>query len=952
MPEDLRDALRSAAEARGNSLNAEIVDRLESSLASANSITTSQGRSMRGRSLRLVRITAVAALVALAAVLIGSFSTSKSASHARPAFTKGDPDSSIKEKAGIANEGPDGSLAAQEEAQRAYPADSVPDVATANSQATFASLSKHGNGSGSWLSIGPGQAKYPALLDQFLAGGKEYTASGRVTALAIGGCKKESKCSLYLGAAGGGVWVADKATESNGNVHWQFKSGSLGSNAIGSLLVDPSDPSGDTVYAATGEPNASGDSESGVGIYKSTNGGDTWSLVAGSDAFKGRSLASLALDGSGNLLVGVARGVRGVSSVTGGGTSNPPVAAPFGVYRQTGATFTMIWDGAGSIRGPNQVAVDPNNPAVLYATAFQVGVYRSLNNGGTWTQIKTPINAALNTDRAQFALAKLAGGLTRMYVGEGTSSNSVANHARFFRTDDAAGAAAFTDMTTPQNIGYCTGQCWYDNYVVSPVEDPNVVYLGGSFDYPNVNGADNGRAVLLSTDGGATWSDMTRDRGNDGWIHPDQHALVTVPGKPLQFIAGDDGGVVRSNGSYVDGSAQCDSRGLDAATVAYCKSLLNRIPDQLKVLNKGLTTLQFQSLSFDPKNPQNGLMGGTQDNGTFEFKGSSEVWPQIIYGDGGQSGWNAADSNLRFNTFTGQANDVNFRNGDPAYWVIATGPIAGSPEGAYFYPPIIADPTSAAAGSIFQGSQSVWRTQDWGGDQAYLEANCPEFTTSSDAPNCGDFVRIGPAGATDLTGGAYGGDRLGNCAAAATGCVAAIERATTNNGTMWAATGTGRVLITDNANATAAASVVWTRLDTSSTTDPGRFVSSIYIDPANPNHAWISYSGYSISTPAQPGHVFEVTRTGATATWVDRTYDLADLPVTDLVRDDLTGDLYAGTDFGVMKLAAGTTTWTAAAAGMPAVEVPGLTIVPGERILYAATHGLGAWKLDLGKVKN
>jgi hypothetical protein len=96
--------------------------------------------------------------------------------------------------------------------------------------------------------------------------------------------------------------------------------------------------------------------------------------------------------------------------------------------------------------------------------------------------------------------------------------------------------------------------------------------------------------------------------------------------------------------------------------------------------------------------------------------------------------------------------------------------------------------------------------------------------------------------------------------------------------------------------------------------------------------------------------VFEVTRLGGVATWVDRTYDLADLPVTDLVRDDLTGDLYTATDFGVMKLANGATSWTVAAAGMPMVETPGLTIVPKERLLYAATHGLGAWKLELSKV--
>jgi hypothetical protein len=95
--------------------------------------------------------------------------------------------------------------------------------------------------------------------------------------------------------------------------------------------------------------------------------------------------------------------------------------------------------------------------------------------------------------------------------------------------------------------------------------------------------------------------------------------------------------------------------------------------------------------------------------------------------------------------------------------------------------------------------------------------------------------------------------------------------------------------------------------------------------------------------------VFEVTYdSGAgTATWVDRSYDLGDIPITDVVRDDVTGDLYASSDFGVYRLAAGTTSWTAAAPGMPHVEVAGLTIVPSERKLYVATHGLSIWLLNL-----
>ncbi len=133
------------------------------------------------------------------------------------------------------------------------------------------------------------------------------------------------------------------------------------------------------------------------------------------------------------------------------------------------------------------------------------------------------------------------------------------------------------------------------------------------------------------------------------------------------------------------------------------------------------------------------------------------------------------------------------------------------------------------------------------------------------------------------------------------------------------------------------------------TNDPNRFVSSIYVDPADANHAWISYSGFSLNTPSTPGHVFEVVYNPGTgtSTWADRSYNLADIPVTDLVRDDVNGDLYSANDFGVLMLPAGTTSWVLAAPGMPNVEVAGLTIVPSQRKLFAASHGLGAWSLNL-----
>ena len=839
---------------------------------------------------------------------------------------------------------PDTSAEVEAYLLRAYPETEVLGESTLAAKAGWAALDASAHSAGAWQLIGPSKATYPAVLMPFLGDGAQYVTSGRVTAMAIAPTCTNNRCVLYVGAAGGGIWKTEKAlTGSN----WTFTSGSFGINAIGSLLIDPSDPTGNTVYAGTGEPNASGDSEAGVGIYKTTDGGQTWTLVPGSNIFFQRAIGQMAFDNAGNLLVPIASAVRGISSVSSGASSSGSTLFPLitrGLYRQTGATFTLIRASA-PLRGSTTVKVDPTHPGVIYVNDFGAGIWRSSDNGATWVQIKTALVPGLSTDCAEFDVTTLPNGNTRMYVGDGAQG---APPARVYRTDDASGAAVFSDLTTSQNIDYCTGQCWYDNYVYTPPGAPDVVYIGGSYSYGQLHGPSNGRAWLLSTDAGATFSDLTQDADPNQAeaIHPDSHYIVTVPGKPLQFIAAGDGGVVRSDGNYADISYKCDTRGLSAPNLALCKSLLNRVANKLINMNAGLSTLQFQSLSVSAQRPQNLLQGGTQDNGTFQYNGSSNVWPQIIYGDGGQSGFNVADDKLRFNTFTGQANDANFRAGDPTKWVIIGAPMINSPEAAYFYPPIIADPNPGWAGSIFQGSFSVWRTQDWGGDRDFLEANCPEFTTSAAQLGCGNFVRLGAAGSTDLTDtlnfpapGVYGDDRRG-------GAVAWIARAPQDGNTMWVATGTGRVFITEDAN-DPAGSVVWTRLDSLAANDPNRAVSQIYVDPANGRHAWISYNGYNVNTPALPGHVFEVTWNGTTATWTDVSFNLPDFPITALVRDDVTGDLYSGSDFGVMKLANGSNTWAVAGTGLPNVEVPGLTIVPSARILYAATHGRSAWRLTL-----
>jgi hypothetical protein len=890
-------------------------------------------------------------------------------------------------------------LAAEEDyANRAYPATDIPISATLNAQKAFKNVQTRSNSNpnsniGIWNLIGPSTGNIPDILT---FNGAATMYSGRVTALAIDPSCTVNSCRLWVAAAGGGVWRTDNALSNSGPT-WTFVSGSFGTNAIGNLTYDAAHT---TLYAGTGEPNASGDSEAGVGVYKSTDGGTTWTHLASQvtslttsscgasnadgtcavfvnngtytgDAFAGRSISSIVTDpNNANVLyVSSTRGVRGISSVTGGATTNPTnPRPPFGLFKSTdgGATFTFIWNGNVTVRGVNHVELDPNYATnnTLYAAAFQQGIWRSADNGSTWTQIFTPTSLPENTDRSEFAVT-FTNSHTRMYVGDGSTG---VNPSEFFRSDAVeSGTPTFKLLSDPNRsnpyyatFNYCEGQCWYDNFVVTPPGHPDVVYLGGSFQYGFYGLRSNGQAVLYSANAGEHFYDMTWDSttnalppgqccatGNTtaaNGIHPDQHALVVSPTNPGLFFEGSDGGLVRSDGTFTDISSQCDSRPLSPLSKTACHNMLAQVPTTLYSLNAGLSTLQFQSVSYNPLDPLHSLQGGTQDNGTWSYTGST-TWNQEIYGDGGQSGFDAGNPAHRFNTFFANYTDANFQNGDPSKWVVISGPLFA--EASQFYKPIIADPS--VAGTIFVGEQSVWRTQDWGGNQAFLEANCPEFTTAGNDPNCGDFVQIGPTGATDLT--ASNADYRGTTRAG--GLVAAVARGKGNPGTLWVATSTGRVFISKNANDPTPTNVTFTRLDNlpSATANPRRFVTSIFIDTANNNHAWISYSGYNFNTPSQPGHVFEVTYNpkAGDATWTNLdggTGPMGDLPVTALVRTTR-GDLYAGTDFGVLRLPSGTSTWVVGGTGLPAVEVAGLTVPNGSQVLYAATHGRSVWSLKI-----
>ncbi len=187
---------------------------------------------------------------------------------------------------------------------------------------------------GAWTALGPVNTNVPGESGQFIdpitLQGPSTSESGRVTALAIDpNCGRASApvgmpCRLWVAAAGGGIWRTDDALAAT--PAWIAPDNSLPTNSFGSLIIDPNDATGNTLYAGSGEPNGSGDSEAGLGLFKSTNGGQTWSLVAGSaPVATNRSIGAVAVKpGSpSTIVIGTAVARHGSSSVNGGRRTPP-----------------------------------------------------------------------------------------------------------------------------------------------------------------------------------------------------------------------------------------------------------------------------------------------------------------------------------------------------------------------------------------------------------------------------------------------------------------------------------------------------------------------------------------------------------------------------------------------------------------------------------------------------
>ena len=280
---------------------------------------------------------------------------------------------------------------------------------------------------------------------------------------------------IYLGSSSGGVW---KSTDAGSN--WTPLTDDQPTLLTGSLAIDPSDHL--TVYAGTGDWSTA----PGMGVLKSTDGGNTWALLAQA-TFNGQSISDLRIDPT-NTSVLYAAASNGVWKSTNGAASWTRVLNPGGGF------FNVVMDAA--------------NPQTLYASSSQTGgVWKTSNGGANWTQTTAPHGGSAGP-------TFLAISQTNPRLLYATYWNDGSGRPNAYRSLDGGGT--WTSMNLQSSGGM-------SNVIISPT-DANLAYMGSS------------NPFLQTTDGGNSWH-------NIGSPHPDHHGIAFDANGSL--LEGNDGGIYR-----------------------------------------------------------------------------------------------------------------------------------------------------------------------------------------------------------------------------------------------------------------------------------------------------------------------------------------------------------------------------------------------------------------------
>ena len=496
------------------------------------------------------------------------------------------------------------------------------------------------------------------------------TMSGRIAAVAAR--NEGGKTTVFVGAASGGVWKS-----ADGGTTFKPVFDKESAQSIGAIAIDPSNPK--TVWAGTGESWMRNSVSVGDGIYKSTDGGETWKNMGLKESE--HIVRILVHPTAGDTVYACAPGKLWSDS------------AERGVYRTTdgGKTWSLALKGPNLSTGCASLTMDPKNPDVLFAGlwdfrrrgwTFRSGgegpdavsgsaLLRSEDGGKTWSDIAAAKDAGLPArpwGRVEVAVAPSDPKIVYALVE--------CKDSALYRSSDGGRTWQARDKSQ--------GMVWRPFYFGRLIVDPT---NADRLYKPGLN-------LIVSEDGGRSFS------GSSGGSHGDWHDVWIDPDNTKHVLGGDDGGFWLS----YDGG----NRWWKAAN---------------------LPVSQFYHVAVDMRDPYQ-VYGGLQDNsswvGDSAYPGgiTNARWDNLYGGDGFWTVPDPTDADAVYaEAQGGNIGRVNMRT----HASRDIQPKADYKEKLRFNwnTPIHASPTQK--GTIYMGSQFLFRSRDKGDT---WERVSPDLTTN------------------------------------------------------------------------------------------------------------------------------------------------------------------------------------------------------------------------------
>jgi photosystem II stability/assembly factor-like uncharacterized protein len=687
----------------------------------------------------------------------------------------------------------------------------------------------------------------------------------------------------YFGATGGGLWK----TTDGGDTWAPVTDGQIKSASVGAVAVSETKP--DLVFIGMGETAIRGNIMPGDGVYRSTDAGKSWTHVGFSES---HGISKIRIHPTNPDIVFVAS--FGKYSVP---------SAERGVFKSVdgGTTWRKVLfrdERSGAI----DIAFDRANPNVMYAALWEAyrkeyqmssggpgsGLFKSVDGGETWNEITR--NPGLPAGLiGRIGVATTAANSNRVYALVENDSGGL------FKSDDAG--ASWTPMNYSRSIRQ---RAFYYTHIFADQKNADVVYSQNT-------------SMFRSSDAGKTLTAV------DNGTHGDFHDLWVDPDDPTHLVVANDGGGAVSTNTGGKWTAQ------DFPTEQFYHVITtSHLPFHVCGSQQDNSTLctpyNWNLGAFTAANTPRTDTAARRPAGDITSGGMAVSY----VAGGGEPGYIAPDPRDPDIFYSGTNNGAYLdkfnhrlnasREVNPYPWFYSGEPSKAIRERWQWTYPIIFSPVDRQ--SLFVSSQRLWRTKDGGKTWAVLS---------------GDLTRHDPM-TQEKSGGPITGDMNGP---EVYGTIFSIAPGKRDLNVIWTGSDDGLVHVTRDGGRT------WTNITPADMPEFGR-VSQIDASNFSPGTAYMSVRKPLLNDFAP--YIFRTTDFGKT--WTRIVTGIRGDAYVHAVREDPTrrGLLYAATQHGVYLSYDDGATWQSLLLNMPDVPVSDLIVESNELVI--ATHGRGFWVLD------